>query len=167
MAELPSRKPLRAPSWDYTQPASYMVTICVHDRLHLLGSIGEDGPVLSAAGHMVEEMWRDIPSGFPTIALDAFVVMPNHLHGILHLHHELADTEPCSLADVLKWFKGATTRRYSTGVTEFAWPRYRDRFWQRNYYETIIRDETMLDRFRRYIENNPANWQRDPENILL
>lgn len=165
MEKSPSRKPLRAASWDYTQPASYMVTVCVNDRLHLLGSIHDDRPVLSASGRMVEEMWSNIPSRFPTTALDALVVMPNHLHGILHLHHDLSDAAPCSLADVLKWFKGATTRRYSKGVTDLAWPRYRDRFWQRNYYETIIRNDAMLDRFRRYIEFNPANWHRDPENI--
>jgi putative transposase len=159
------RKELRAPTWDYSQPASYMVTVCVQDRQLLLGAIRNDSCVLSPAGHVMEETWKGIPVRFPTVSLDGYVFMPNHMHGILHLHHELPGSGECSLGDVMKWFKGASTRRYSLGVTEHGWPRFRGRFWQKNYYETIIRSDAMLDRLRQYIENNPSNWNQDPENI--
>jgi putative transposase len=162
--QVPSRKPLRAPSWDYAQPASYMVTICVNDRLSLLGSVWDDAFHPSDAGLAIEASWREIPERFGSVEIDSYVIMPNHLHGILHLHHDLPGLGKCSLGDVMKWFKGASARRYSLGVAEKGWPRFRDRFWQRNYYETIIRSEAMLEKFRRYIETNPSNWIQDPEN---
>jgi putative transposase len=159
------RKELRVPSWDYSQPASYMVTVCVQDRRNFLGTVHNDVCHLSPAGCALEIIWKNIPARFPTVHLDGYVFMPNHIHGILHLHHELPGPGGCSLGDVMKWFKGASTRRYSDGVTEHGWPPYRDRFWQKNYFETIIRTDGMLDRFRQYIENNPSNWRQDSENI--
>lgn len=165
MQEPPSRKVLRAPSWDYAQPASYMVTISVQNQLPLFGTVHDDTMVLSEAGQVIDSFWQQIPSRFTTTELDVYVIMPNHLHGIFHLHHNRHDSDPYSLGDVMKWFKGASTRRYSLGVAESAWPRFQGRLWHRNYYESIIHSDAMLDRLRTYIEANPANWHQDPENL--
>jgi REP element-mobilizing transposase RayT len=72
-----------------------------------------------------------------------------------------------SLPDVVHRFKTLTTKRYTDGVKQLGWPRYRKRVWQRNYYEHIIRNERTLQRVRGYIDANPANWDSDNENPVV
>jgi len=75
--------------------------------------------------------------------------------------HRIAPT----LGDIVNWFKTMTTNQYIRGVKKNGWPPFPNRLWQRNYYEHIIRNEDELNRFRRYIADNPANWQTDEENV--
>lgn len=109
---------------------------------------------------MVAEIWQATPDQFPVVTLDAFVVMPNHVHGIVTLGMDRLDENP-DLADVIGWFKTVTTNRYIWGVRDQGWPRFDGHIWQRDYYEHIVRNDAEMARFRTYIENNPAMWATD------
>jgi putative transposase len=102
------------------------------------------------------------------IETDAFVVMPNHVHGIIVLPdtaNGAATRVGPALGEVVAAFKSATTVQYIQSVKTRAWPAFRQRLWQRNYYEHVIRDEKALARIRLYIDENPARWAFDDENL--
>lgn len=161
----PRRRLLRYPGYDYTQPGSYFVTACVHDRLSLFGDIVGADMRPNAAGLTVVSWWNRIPDKFRFVALDAFVVMPNHVHGIIM--NEATAKPPEGLADlgrIVAWFKTMTTNAYIRGVADDGWRPFSRRLWQRNYYEHIVRNEDDLNRIRDYIAMNPAKWASDREN---
>jgi len=125
----------------------------------------------SQPGRMVEAVWLALPSRFPHVRLDAFVVMPDHFHGLIHISSApssrlaRAPGEPCgpprgSLGQVVQAFKSNTTRLYALGVHEDGWPPFRRRLWQRDYHDWVIRDDAHLRNTRRYIELNPMRWDR-------
>ena len=154
----------------------------VDRRLPLLGDVVDEEMRLNAAGEMAESVWAALPRRFPAVRLDTFVVMPNHVHGIIVIDHsdtvtttERATTRVAptgapdagrriALGDVVGAYKSLTTVEYTRGVAIHGWPRFRGRLWQRNYYEHIIRDDRSLERIRAYILDNPARWPTDPEN---
>ncbi len=109
---------------------------------------------------MAVEVWQDMEGAFPRIMQDAFVLMPNHLHAIIHLSRNGPAGNPV-LGDVAQRFKSVTTAAYSTGVHEHDWEPYDRRLWQQEYYDHIIQDGSDLDRYRRYIAANPAKWATD------
>ena len=141
---------------------------------------------------MVKEVWENLPRRFPTVELDVFVVMPNHIHGIVLMDQlvgaslvgaldgddaraevttgagDRAATRAAptgvALGDVIGAYKSITTVEYARGVKSDRWRRFNGRLWQRNYYEHIIRDEDELVRAREYIVNNPLQWALDGEN---
>jgi putative transposase len=142
----------------------YFLTVCTSGRARLFGRVKDGDMHLNGAGHMVQEVWHQIPHHYPWIANDAFVVMPDHIHGIVDIcrekHALLSDEEERrrSLGRMVARFKMLTTRRYVDAVKAGIWPPFDRRMWQRNFYDRIIRDETALHRIRKYIANNPANW---------
>lgn len=160
------RRSIRLPGYDYAQPGAYFVTICTKDRRSLFGVIANQAVLLSPIGHIVEQCWLALPNHFPHLSLDAFVIMPDHLHGILVLsgntvsaqpmpHEPPRGTQPNSLSAIIQNFKSVATRRvnqarHTPGAT----------LWHRNYYERIARDSDALFFIRRYIRNNPARTQR-------
>jgi putative transposase len=171
------RRSIRLRGYDYSQPGEYFVTLCVQNRLCVLGEIVAGEMRLSTAGLVITSWWEDIPRRFPGSNLDAFVVMPNHLHGIVLIDAvaggsdrvrpsidggESPEHDP-HLARIIQWFKTMTTNDYIRGVKTDGWPPFRGRFWQRDYFEHIGRDGA-LDGIRRYIENNPAKWADDAGN---
>ncbi len=103
------------------------------------------------AGRMVQSVWNELPDAYPDVAVDAFQVMPNHVHGIVVLGHRLDGDQSLSLGDVVSRFKTMTTTRYIAGVSQWKWPRFQDRLWQRDYFDHIIRGDRVLDTVRRYI----------------
>jgi len=175
------RRSIRLRGYDYTQTGAYFVTICTHDRQCLFGEIVDGQMVLNDAGRMVETVWNEIPIHYYGVDIDAFQIMPNHIHGIVLL----VGAGPCacphtvkppragmgqpqgvaptglSLPDVMHRFKTMTTKRYIDGVKQHKWPRFNGKLWQRNYWEHIVRDEQELFRIRQYIINNPAKWEMD------
>ncbi len=164
----PRRRSIRLPGYDYAQPGAYFVTICTRNRSCVLGTIREGEMALSKAGAFVTTCWAAIPNHFPDVTLDEFVVMPNHLHGILVIAGRgtpwRAPTEafgrpaPGSLPTVIRAFKSSVTRNLI---------RYEGRkgsLWQRGYYERVIRDEEELSRLRQYIAENPMKWDEDADN---
>jgi putative transposase len=131
------------------------------------------------AGQMVEAAWQSIAAQFPTAELDEHVVMPNHFHGILRIvgaplvgaRNTWASTRPApTVGDIIGAFKSTTTDEYIRGVRDKAWPGFKGKLWQRNFYEHIIRDETELNKIRDYIRRNPLMWAGDrynPERTVL
>jgi putative transposase len=181
------RGSLRLKGYDYSMAGAYFVTICTQDRACLFGDVAAGAMRLNEAGQMVATLWDGLAARFPSVEIDRFVVMPNHLHGILVLDADAgaATTErattrvaptnvdpvgaplvgaPARLGDVVGAFKSLATTGYIGGVKAKGWPEFRGRLWQRNYYEHIIRDEGALNRIRRYVDDNPARWEFDDEN---
>ena len=130
--------------------------------------------ILNEAGQAVQGAWFNIPYRFPGIHLDAFLVMQNHIHGIIGLFHgkgamprntkargaaSSAPTSPITLGRVMRAFKSESAVAVNRLLRREWLP-----LWQRNYYEHIIRQGADFDEIRGYIEENPAKWAEDPEN---
>ncbi|WP_287417903.1 transposase [Oceanithermus sp.] len=190
MGGSPRRKPTRLADYDYRTPGVYFVTVVTRGRACLFGEVDEGGMNVNAAGRMVEGWWLALPGKFACVSLDAFVIMPNHFHGLLELNAESpvgADPrvgphprvgpeetgahtgaplqrKTASLPEIMRWFKTMTTNAYVRGVRDEGWPRFEGRLWQRSYHDRIVRDETELDRLREYIASNPLRWHLDREN---
>jgi REP element-mobilizing transposase RayT len=164
---------LRLPDYEYAQSGAYFVTLCTKDRVFLFGSIVDEWMHLNAAASMIERWCREVPVKFPTIELDAFVVMPNHVHIILLIEmsalmertEERGGHAGPPLPEVVQWFKTMTTNAYIRGVKEHGWARFDGSLWQRRYYEHIVRNEAELMTIREYILNNPPRWALDRENL--
>jgi len=155
---------MRLANFDYSQAGWYFVTINSQHGACLFGW-AEDGRVqLSAAGKMVAESWIGQRVSYKGITTDRFVVMPNHLHGILVLDGTPPGDLRRSLPEVIQRFKALTTTRYVVGVKTSDWPRFDGRLWHRGYYEHVIRNDADLDRIRQYVSDNPARWAKERES---
>jgi putative transposase len=160
----PQRRSIRLQGYDYSSVGIYFVTICTNRKECLLGSVEREELNLNSAGKMVSRWYFELESKFSTVQLDAFVCMPNHVHFLIHLASERNAESVASLSDIVGWFKTMTSNGYQRGVREQGWLPFCRRFWQRNYYEHIVRDEQSLQRIRKYIESNPINWTSDSDN---
>jgi REP element-mobilizing transposase RayT len=172
------RRSIRLPSYDYSQSGAYFVTIRAQDRECIFGEVLRGQVVLNGPGEMIQSVWRELPGHYHGVELDAFVVMPNHVHGIVILvgagpcacpedagqPRGVAPTSAMSLPDVIHRFKSLTTAKYRRGVHDNGWSPVHRRLWQRNYYEHVVRSEEELDSVRQYVANNPACWDQDREN---
>ena len=171
-----TRRSIRLKEFDYSRPGAYFVTVCVNRKECLLGAVADGRVIAGPAGRMVQTVWEDMPRYYYGIEVDVFALMPNHIHGIIMLVGATPRGCPASgqaqgpapttltLPDVVHRFKSLTTAHYRTAVAENGWRPFRDRFWQRNYYEHVIRSEDELDRVRQYILENPLRWDMDREN---
>jgi len=179
------RRSIRLPNHDYGRPGAYFVTICIHNRVCLFGDVVQGQMRLNPFGRIVRDEWHRIERVRDNVTLDAFVVMPNHVHGVIVITGDADDSDgtgggnsdrcrdmarrvptgptrrfgkprPGSLPTIVGAFKSAATRRIN---------RRRNTpgasVWQRNYYEHVVRGRRDLDRIRRYIRQNPARWHRD------
>jgi|GEM_PF-899802 len=153
---------IRLKGYDYKQAGAYFVTICTQDRVCLFGDVVDGQMRLNREGRVVETVWHEIPNHYPHVQLEAFVVMPNHVHGIIVIvgaGFKPAPTTKHGLSEIVRAFKTFSSRRINEmrntrGVA----------VWQRNFYEHIIRNEGSLHRIREYIQNNPFQWAFDREN---
>lgn len=160
------RRSIRLDGYDYTQAGAYFVTICVHDRLPMLANIDATVHALTPIGQIVARCWLALPRHFPNSALDAWVLMSDHLHGIIILCEGAVKpaapaavdqpngTRPGSLSAIIQNFKSISTRKTNWLRRAPGAP-----LWQRDYYEHIARDQADLERIRRYIAANPACWR--------
>ena len=174
MGEQDRRRSIRLPAYDYAQAGAYFVTICTHNRGCLLGEIVGGEVALTCAGQIVLECWNDLVNHYPYVETDEFVIMPNHVHGIIVLTGELRTTEVAD--NVGAGFKPAPTRRRPLSEVVRALKTFSSRrineyrsstgtpVWQRNYYERVIRSDGELSAIRQYIVDNPAKWAEDAEN---
>lgn len=165
--DLPYRASVRLPGFDYSSSNWYYVTICSHERKSIFGNVivpvgaRPASPAhtmkLNNLGKIIQSTWELLPSHHD-IKLDAFQIMPNHLHGVIIINHTgeagLAPTQ--TLGSIIGSFKSKCTKeiRISSNNPSMI-------FWQRNYYEHIIRDEGELTHIRKYITDNPKNWATD------
>jgi REP element-mobilizing transposase RayT len=157
--------------YDYTSAGWYFVTICVHNRECLFGRIADEKMELNEFGKIVEYTWNDLPNHNSNIILDNFVIMPNHIHGIVKLINDNSVEAGSEPAPTTTKQSGRTRRGLSEIVRQFKTfsaiqiNKIRNMtgnpLWQRNFYERIIRDEQELNHIRQYIINNPIKWQDD------
>ncbi|MFH1841072.1 MAG: transposase [Candidatus Shapirobacteria bacterium] len=181
----PYRRSIRLKTWDYSTPWYYFVTICTHEKHNLFGQIQKRQMVLNAWGKTIETIWWSLPKHHH-VELDQFVIMPNHVHGILILsvcrgiacnarddkqnniqtgfarktltrENRFAQVIAGTLSCVIRSFKSESTKQIRK-QTENDYP-----VWQRNYYEHIIRNEKELEQTQKYIHDNPQNWEEDEE----
>jgi len=174
----PHRRSIRLKGYDYTQAGAYFVTICTWQRECLLGEVINGEMQLSRYGETVQFNWNILPKRYPNVELDAFIVMPNHVHGIIlldasglegtGLERLSADASKFSgkpaptpsklygLPEIVRGLKTFSARRINQirGKSGVA-------VWQRGYYERIIRDEESLIAIREYIIKNPLCWEKD------
>jgi putative transposase len=169
------RQSIRLKGYDYSQPGYYCVTICVSHRDLLFGEIARGKITLNDTGSMITEVWSQIPIYYPGNDIDAFVVMPNHIHGIIIVREKGTSRGQSSggiaptglpLPEIVQRFKSLTTKRYAEGMKLTGWQPFIKQLWQRNYYERVIRDDLELNALREYILYNPENWEKDEEFIL-
>jgi REP-associated tyrosine transposase len=144
----------RLKGWDYGRGGAYFVTICTRHRTCYFGEIGQAGLTPSPLGEIVAEEWEVTSRLRPYVDLDAWVVMPNHFHGILFIRQPRLSEGSRPLGVVIGQFKAACTRRiWAAGRHDFAW--------QERFHDHIIRDDESLSHLRKYILENPIRWQED------
>ncbi len=169
------RRSIRWKGYDYAQPGAYFVTICTHERAHLFGKVVKGEMRLNAWGRIVREEWFKTEAIRPYVELNdnEFVVMPNHIHGIIWIVDDVGDVGatrriaptmprgpvPGSIGAIVGQFKSAVTRQINALRGTSGAP-----VWQRNYYEHVIRTERALNAIRRYITENPWRWHLDRYN---
>jgi putative transposase len=165
MMERLQRRSTRLHAYDYGRAGAYFVTICSWGRAQIFGQVIDEKVHLSVAGKLVEEEWLRTGHLRAGVTIDSFVVMPNHLHGIVLFHGpgnagqdsiqrgSRVSRSRGSLGSLVASFKQAVTLRLRRVEGE-----NRHRVWQRNYYEHIIRNQAELDKVRRYIDENPLRW---------
>ena len=175
------RHSIRLQQYDYGQSGFYFITICTHNRFCLFGAIEYDVMRLTVQGEIAAACWSAIPDHFSHIELDEWIVMPNHVHGILRVGDNddatrrgtacrapaMATTTTAfeqfgvpvsgSIPTVIRSFKSAVTK----GINDLSQSSAKGVVWQRNYWEHLIRDEPTLQRIREYIRNNPLHWEID------
>jgi REP element-mobilizing transposase RayT len=162
MGSLLFRNRFRIPSarlegWDYSGPGVYAVTVCVQGRLCCLGEVVEAEVALSPLGAIVAEEWLAIPRTHPQVVLDEWIVMPDHLHGILIFP---PGDRPISREGLPAGSLGAVVGQFKQRATKRIRARRRPDFaWQERYFDQILRNEETLERYRLYIRQNPGRWQ--------
>ncbi|MBT4485190.1 MAG: hypothetical protein HOC71_16110 [Candidatus Latescibacteria bacterium] len=172
----------RLKEWDYSRNGYYFVTMCVKNRESVFGQFEHGEMILSDMGNIAEQCWREIPVHFPFVKLDEFVIMPNHVHGIIIIDNNVVETQNLAslhaslprhsfsrhrkpnkfgpqsknLASIIRGFK--------IGVKKWATINHIHLEWQSRFYDRIIRDEKELLNIRNYIIINPIRWDDDKEN---
>ena len=178
------RRSLRLPGYDYASEGGYFITCVTHNREHLFGEIVNGEMRLNDFGRIVQEEWFESAQKRANIELieDEFVVMPNHIHGIVWIiqsddsgrgtarcaptinstnERKFGQMIPGSIPVIVRAFKAAVTKRINeirnTPTLSI---------WQRNYYEHIISTEKEYENIVNYIDSNPANWESQDEYYL-
>ncbi|MEA5594175.1 transposase [Rivularia sp. UHCC 0363] len=163
------RRSIRLKSYDYTQEGAYFITICTKNKQCIFGDIKQGEIKLNSLGMIAYNCWQEIPQHFPHIKLDIFVIMPNHIHGILWINQTISKEDKPrqygkmvagSIPCVIRSYKSAVTRQ----INQICNQKSISPVWQRNFYENINRNEESLESIRKYILNNPLNWENDSEN---
>lgn len=166
------RHSIRLNHYDYSQPGAYFITICTYSRKCMLGNINSEMAELFSTGNVAKKFWLEIPKHFQNVELNQFIIMPNHIHGIIMIYdHKPVGVQyieplreskyqhiiPGSIGSIIRSYKSAVTRWCNKN-------NYQNFQWQRNYYERVVRNENELNQIREYIQNNPLKWELDREN---
>jgi len=168
--------------WDYTTAGYYFITICTRERIAYFGAVINGEMRLSTLGEFADKYWRGIPDHFPHVTLDEFVIMPNHVHGIIVINSNdfsavetrddcvetqhaaslrIKSTHPASL-HMQPGSVSMIVRSYKSAVRRWAGLNNHNNFaWQERFYDHIIRNEKSLENIRMYILANPGGWDTD------
>lgn len=171
-------KSIRLKHYDYRANGYYFVTICTHKKICYFGNINQEKVNLSSLGKIAEKFWLEIPQHFNYAEIDSFIIMPNHVHGIIIINNingieklnsyqekninndDLSQT--MSKISPKKGSLSSIIRSYKSAITRWSKLNNYDNFgWQSRFYEHIIRDEESLNNIREYIVNNPIKWEED------
>jgi len=171
----PKRKSIRLNHYDYSQNGAYFVTICTKDKELTINT--------KEIRHIIQETWDNLPQHYPEVILDEYVIMPNHVHGIIIINdinkhvmtgYPRRGTACCALTGTIERFGKPTAgslptiiRSYKSAVTEQINDFNRapgNAIWQRNYHEHVIRNDNDLYDIRKYIVENPQRWDNDEYN---
>ena len=191
--QLPQRKVIRWNKWNYEWPGFYFVTICVKNMARVFGHVYKEEMVYSSIGKAAVKCWKEIPEHFPFVILDEFIVMPNHVHGIIQisdaaggvgaqlvgaqnfapvryarLSRSIASSRPIQYRNSFapqSQNLGSIIRGFKVGVMKYANENNIQFAWHRRFNDRIIRDELALHNIRKYIRNNPKNWGK--KKILI
>ncbi len=166
--------------YDYSQPGWYFVTICVKNWKCIFGKIDIGEMILNEYGNIVKDTWYDLPNHNFNVELDEFIIMPNHIHGIIVLNYNINNknnvvgtgSEPVptntsinkkhhGLSEIIRQFKTFSSKRINHKRKTIGKP-----LWQRSFYDHIIRNEKSLNNIREYIRINPLKWEIDNNNPL-
>ncbi len=177
-------------NWDYSFCGAYFVTICTKNKVNYFGEIIDNKMHLSQIGEIAYRFWSEIPNHFSFVILDEFVVMPNHIHGIIIINDKTPDVETPNVETPklgvstktntntdnkkqthnasLKWKPrtlGVIMNQYKRICTINARKINPDFSWQTNYYDHVIRDNQSYQNIRSYIYHNPEKWNEDDEFV--
>ena len=159
------REPNRLRDYDYSQDGYYFITVCTRDRREFFGNIREAKVDLNRYGEIVNQCWRDLPRHYPNCSLDSFVIMPNHVHGIIVIDNGnvvgngLKPFPTQGLSEMIRGFKTFSSRKMNEEI------KIDNKFqWQKSFYDHIIRNDKSLENLRQYIICNPLKWELDIEN---
>jgi len=163
------RHSTRLKEYDYSLAGAYFVTVCTYERKCILAGVYDGTIKLSNEGLIVKSSWENLSDHYPHVRLDAYVIMPNHVHGIIVVDRDdipraglrpaPTDKEHHGLPEIVRAFNAFSSRRINEFRGLNSVP-----VWQRSYYEHIIRNDRALDAIRAYIEANPHPWADDPDN---
>jgi len=150
----------RCPGWDYRWAGVYSVTICTQGRMRCLGEVVDGQVSLSDLGTVVAEEWLKIPRQHPRVTLDEWIIMPDHMHGILIFHGRSREEGRQDSNHLQSQSLGAVIGQFKSNVTKRIWwnLRQRDFGWQPRFHDEIIHDPAHLTRLRAYIRDNPKRW---------
>jgi putative transposase len=168
MKEFKSRKPNRLKKYDYAINGYYYVTICTCDRQEIFGKVENTEMIINQYGEIAKNTWLQVPKHFKNIELDEFIIMPNHIHGIIiinnpvgtgHALSSMKNIKNNNLSVIIGSFKSAASKQINQlNNINFKW--------QRSFYDHIIRTTHSLQNIREYIINNPKTWSSDENNII-
>jgi len=160
------RRSVRLRGYDYATSGAYFITICAEKRACVFGQVYGETVEPSAVGQRVIECWNTLPSKYSEVELDAFVLMPNHMHAVFGLCYPETLADPVGagsprrgLGQVMGFFKYQSTK-----VINEARGTPGAKLWQRSYFDHVIRSNRALDAIRQYIDTNPQRWSADAEN---
>jgi putative transposase len=162
------RRSIRLSEYDYSQVGAYFITICSHKHECIFGKIENGKMQLNDLGKIVYNEWQKNAEIRKNISLDSFVVMPNHIHGIIVIDYRIKNQSKCeqygkptahTIPTIIRLFKATTTKQINIMRNTFS-----QSIWQGNYYEHIIRNETSWHLICEYIENNVLQWELDGYN---
>ncbi len=156
----------RLKGWDYTMPWWYYITICISQHKKQFGKIRESKMILNKLGETAERNWLEKPKHNSLVELDYYVIMPNHLHGIIILNEDERRDVACNISENYysnispkKNSISSIIRSYKSAVTRWANSNGHHGFkWQPRFYDRVIRNEKELFKIRKYIEQNPMKW---------
>jgi len=168
------RRSIRLKGYDYSQAGLYFITIVTKNRIDLFGEIKNGKMILNDAGKIAKKYWLEIPDHFPNTKLHSFIIMPNHIHGIIEITVGAKNFSPQpspqpSFRSPSKTI-GSVVRGVKIGITKWFQRQFSNQYpvgksiWQRNYWEHIIRNENEYNRIAQYIINNPVKWENDKLN---
>jgi len=163
---------IRKPNWNYSSPNWYFVTVCTKYMEMYFGDVEEGEMKLNEMGTITYRCWLEIPIHFPHVEINEFVIMPNHVHGIITIN-KMFDVETQNFASLREMGNkfgpqsknlGSIVRGFKIGVKNYSTMNNIPFNWQSNYHDRIIRNEFELSAKIEYIFNNPARWDRDRNN---